>query len=221
MALVRGEVSVEIPSGPLTLEGALFSPKVAPKGLGLVCHPHPALGGTMDNKIAMHLARGFHGLDFITLRFNFRGVGASGGAHDEGRGEVGDVAAALQFLKAQWTRGTAPFIGVGGYSFGSFTGLKATFEDPDVHGFVAIAPPWELFDFSFLLGFQGPLVMMVGEEDPVCSPADARRLISELQLRAEVMERPEVDHLFHGSGPWIRQGLQDFFVGIDPTLRPT
>lgn len=210
--IYQGEKAVVFPSGDLTLEGALFMPKGDCHGEALICHPHPALGGNMDQKVAVHLARALNGMNFQTLRFNFRGVGSSTGEHDEGRGEVGDVKSALAFLRAQAVGATNTV--VAGYSFGSFTGLKGTFEDLEIDAWIAVAPPWEMFDFSFLHGFHSPLLMMVGEDDPVCSPSDARRLVGELNLRAEIVERPGADHLFHGSRSWFRDEIQVFLSRV-------
>lgn len=89
----------------------------APRGLALVAHPHPLFGGTMDNKVAHTLARGFLALGYVAVRMNFRGVGASAGVHDEGRGETDDMAVLLAHMRAQYP--TLP-LALGGFSFGTF-----------------------------------------------------------------------------------------------------
>ena len=87
------------------------------RGVALVAHPHPLFGGTFDNKVVQTLARSFVELGYVAIRPNFRGVGATEGVHDEGRGEVEDMGAVLRFAQAQF--GDAPPV-LAGFSFGSF-----------------------------------------------------------------------------------------------------
>ena len=95
---------------------------------GLVCHPHPLGGGTMHNKVVFHAMKALNSFGFPVLRFNFRGTGLSAGRHDEGRGEIADVEAALAWLKREFP---LPII-FAGFSFGSATGLRAACPDPQV-----------------------------------------------------------------------------------------
>ncbi len=99
------------------LECALDLPAAAPRGIALVAHPHPLFGGTMDNKVTQTLARAFVALGYATARMNFRGVGASAGAHDEGRGETEDMALLLAHMQQQYPG--LPFA-LSGFSFGTF-----------------------------------------------------------------------------------------------------
>jgi alpha/beta superfamily hydrolase len=103
-------------AGPAgAIDCALDAPAAAPRGLALLCHPHPLHGGTMDNKVVQTLARAFVQLGYASLRFNFRGIGASQGAWDEGRGEIDD---ALAVVAAR--RGPGQPLVVGGFSFGGY-----------------------------------------------------------------------------------------------------
>lgn len=106
-------------AGPL--ECALDLPDTeqfaAPRGLALVAHPHPLFGGTMDNKVVTTLARTFVGLGYVTVRMNFRGVGHSAGAHDEGRGETDDMALLLAHMRRDYP--DLPVV-LAGFSFGTF-----------------------------------------------------------------------------------------------------
>ena len=95
----------------------------------LVCHPHPLFGGTMHNKVVFHAMKALHSFGFPVLRFNFRGTGLSEGEHD-GRAEVDDVHAALDWLKKEYS---LPVI-FAGFSFGAARGLRACCPDPDVSG---------------------------------------------------------------------------------------
>ncbi len=110
-----------IPGAAGQLECALDLPDStqfpAPRGLALVAHPHPLYGGTMDNKVAQTLARGFLALGYVTVRMNFRGVGGSAGTHDEGRGETDDMALLLQHMRDLYPG--LP-LALGGFSFGTF-----------------------------------------------------------------------------------------------------
>ncbi|MBI1890277.1 MAG: alpha/beta hydrolase [Burkholderiales bacterium] len=106
-------------AGPL--ECAIDLPEAeqyaVPRGLALVAHPHPLFGGTMDNKVVTTLARTFVGLGYVTVRMNFRGVGQSAGAHDEGRGETDDMASLLTHMRSDYPG--LPIV-LAGFSFGTF-----------------------------------------------------------------------------------------------------
>ena len=97
----------------------------AARGIAVICHPHPQHGGTMDNKVVQTLARALLQLGYRTLRFNFRGVGASEGAWDEGRGEVDD---ALAVVAAQREAGQ-PLV-LAGFSFGGYVAAQAASQLP-------------------------------------------------------------------------------------------
>jgi len=106
------------------MECLLDLPTEAPRGIALVTHPHPLYGGTMDNKVTQTLARTFVALGYATARFNFRGVGASEGVHDEGRGEVDDMAVMLAHMQEQYPG--LP-VALSGFSFGTF--VQAQFQE--------------------------------------------------------------------------------------------
>jgi alpha/beta superfamily hydrolase len=94
---------------------------VAPRGVALIAHPHPLYGGTMDNKVAQTLARTFTGLGYAAVRFNFRGVGASEGVHDNGHGETDDMAILLAQMR---TRFPGLPVALAGFSFGTFVSAQ-------------------------------------------------------------------------------------------------
>jgi alpha/beta superfamily hydrolase len=95
------------------------APDVVPRGVAVIAHPHPLFGGTMDNKVVQTLARAFVQAGWQAVRFNFRGVGASEGVHDEGRGEADDFMAVIEQLAPQ-----AP-LALAGFSFGAFVMTRA------------------------------------------------------------------------------------------------
>lgn len=100
-----------------SMECLLDLPAEAPRGIALVAHPHPLYGGTMDNKVAATLARTFVALGYVAARFNFRGVGASEGVHDEGIGETDDMLVMLEHMQANYPG--LP-VALSGFSFGTF-----------------------------------------------------------------------------------------------------
>ena len=106
--------------GPVgAIEALRDLPDGPSRGIALIAHPHPLFGGTMDNKVVQTLARAFVQCGWTALRFNFRGVGATAGTHDEGRGEADDL---LALVAAQAPEGV---LALGGFSFGSFVAMRA------------------------------------------------------------------------------------------------
>jgi alpha/beta superfamily hydrolase len=112
-------------AGPAgAIEAALDEPPAAPTALLVVCHPHPLHGGTLDNKVVQTLARAGLQCGFRSLRFNFRGVGASEGGWDEGRGEVDDALAVIEAGRALAGAADLPLV-LAGFSFGGFVAASA------------------------------------------------------------------------------------------------
>lgn len=163
------------------------------RGCAVVAHPHPLHGGTMHNPVVFHADRELHRIGLTTLRFNFRGVGESGGEHDHGDGERDDVAAALA-----WVRGLAPdtpqlFVG---YSFGSWCGFRHLLRDPSVDGFVGIGLPVTRFAFDDLVDFRVPFHVVQGERDEFGSPDEVRGLLRRFGADGRVHVVPDAPHLF-------------------------
>jgi alpha/beta superfamily hydrolase len=130
----------------------------------VVCHPHPQFGGTMHNKVVHAAAEALVRLGLPTLRFNFRGVGRSGGDHDGRVGEQDDMRAVLDHLATLYP--DAPLL-VAGYSFGAFVGLQVGCRDSRVEALIGIAAPMGLYNFGFLQDCSKPLTFIHGEADPV------------------------------------------------------
>src|SRR6185503_4897647 len=108
-------VAVEGPAGPI--ETDLNDPGPQRRGAALIAHPNPVQGGTKDNKVVTTLAKAFYNLGYVTARPNFRGVGKSAGAFDEGRGETDDLRAVAAYLRDRYAN---PELVLAGFSFGSF-----------------------------------------------------------------------------------------------------
>lgn len=132
------------------LEAILNSGRSDAPFAALVAHPHPLGGGTMHNKVVYHAAKAFSHFGLPVLRFNFRGTGLSEGAHDNGRGEVEDVKAALAWLTARYPGLPLLFAG---FSFGSNVGLRACCGEPRVHGLIGIGLPVRAAGRDYTYGF--------------------------------------------------------------------
>jgi len=105
-------------AGPAgAIETDINDPGDKRRGFALIAHPHPLQGGTKDNKVVTTLAKAFFSLDYVVMRPNFRGAGASEGMHDEGRGETEDLLVVVQYAKQRY--GELPLV-LAGFSFGSF-----------------------------------------------------------------------------------------------------
>jgi hypothetical protein len=152
--------------GPVgRIECLLKHPTDPPDGgpAAIVCHPHPQFGGTMHNKVVHAAAEALVRLDIPTLRFNFRGVGRSGGSHDAGIGEQDDLRSVLDHLEKLYPG--APLV-VAGYSFGAFVGLQVGCHHGKVEALIGIAAPMGLYNFGFLQNCGKPLTFIHGESDP-------------------------------------------------------
>ena len=145
--------------GPAGRLEAALRVAATPRAAAVVAHPHPLYGGSLHNPVVFHAERGLNAAGLTTLRFNFRGVGSSEVAHDEGRGEVEDVAAA-----ACWLRGAAPGapLLLVGYSFGAWCALRHALGDPSVAAFVALGLPLSRYDFDEVRHLDRPLAVVQG-----------------------------------------------------------
>src|SRR5271169_6313902 len=138
------EIQVSFRSGDLTLEGLLANPgENSPAAV--VCHPHPLYGGSMFNNVVEAMLAAMWQAGYATLRFNFRGVGASEGEHDGGPGEVDDAVAAMAFLLAQPGVRKEDAV-MAGYSFGAMAAVSAGFERAELARIVAVALPLAMAD---------------------------------------------------------------------------
>jgi alpha/beta superfamily hydrolase len=165
---------VRIPSGNLTLEGALHLPERTPAPGVVVCHPHPLYGGDMMNGVVVGLCRTLADSGFVALRFNFRGVGASEGAYDGGRGERDDVAAATEWLRArrEVERGR---VALAGYSFGAMVACAAA-SITSVKALVLISPPVAGTELTIPAGV--PILVVAGDADQFAPVAALRAAIA-------------------------------------------
>ena len=141
---------VKFSSGELSLEGILNVPQGSgPFPAAVICHPHPLYGGSMDSTVVNAVFSALSRASFISLKFNFRGVGASEGEFSQGRDEQKDVAAAISLVNSVKEVDLSK-MAVIGYSAGAAFGLPIAFEDDRIKALVAISPPLDMFNFNFL-----------------------------------------------------------------------
>src|SRR4051812_29551275 len=139
------------------LEAILKEPSGEPRGVALVCHPHPLGGGTMHNKVVFRAAAGLVDAGLVTLRFNFRGVGASSGTHD-GAAEKQDVRDALDYLSANYPQHE---ITLAGFSFGTRMGSEVATTDDRVVRLISIGTPVDKYDdFDYLENLRKPILFV-------------------------------------------------------------
>jgi alpha/beta superfamily hydrolase len=181
------------PVGPL--EALYEEAGSAPRAAALVLHPHPLYGGTMHNKVVYRLARALRRAGLPTLRINFRGVGASAGRYDEGRGEVDDARAALDWLAA---RQAGRPLWVAGFSFGAWVGVTLGGRDPRVVRLVAAGLPVKLEGLGYLAGLgHRPILVVQGQHDEHGPPSAVRDALA-AHPTARLRVVPDTDHFFDG-----------------------
>lgn len=189
---------IEGPTGPI--EVVSMAPRAgAPTGQAIICHPHSQMGGTLQNKVVHTIARVHRDAGHLAVRFNFRGVGRSGGEFDAGRGEGDDLAAVLCWARQQCPQGK---LYLAGFSFGSFVLARSlaaiTAEGIPVAQALLVAPPVHHFEFQSLTGFPCPVTVIMGEEDEVVPPADVYRWFDTVTTPCRLVRVPAAGHFFHG-----------------------
>jgi uncharacterized protein len=173
----------------------------------VVCHPHPLYGGTMDNKVVYTLARALQSVGIPTLRFNFRGVGASAGVYDHGRGETEDAALVADHGAKRWP---GCELVLAGFSFGAYVALSLAARRRAAH-LVTVAPPVGRFEFDFSpLGRPGcPWLLVQGDADDLVDPATVIAWAGSLDPKPELRVMPGAGHLFHGHLVPLREAVQE------------
>ncbi|HEX6097740.1 MAG TPA: alpha/beta fold hydrolase [Thermoanaerobaculia bacterium] len=177
------------PSGRLE---AIYRDLQDPAAIAVVCHPHPLGGGTLHNKVVFRAARGLEAANVATLRFNFRGVGASGGRHEEGEGELEDVNAAIEWAKRKLP---GKKLIVGGFSFGAWVSSRAACERPDVDAVFLIGTPVNKYDFGYLRHCEKPMLFIHGTQDEHGDVAKLEKLVPHVR-NAESVIITGADHFF-------------------------
>jgi alpha/beta superfamily hydrolase len=190
-------------AGPAgTLEIVVNAPDTARRGIALIAHPNPQQGGTLDNKVAQTLAKAFHALDYVAVRFNFRGVGASQGSFDDGDGECEDALAALEYARDRFGR-RLPYA-LGGFSFGAYVQTRVA-QRVEAERLVLAGPAVKRFEVAAV---PADTIVIHGEQDEVVPLADVFDWARPQLLPVVVF--PGCTHFFHGRLPQLR----DTIVGM-------
>jgi alpha/beta superfamily hydrolase len=209
---------LEGPAG--RLEAILWTPSRAESPLlaALVCHPHPLFGGTMHNKVVYNAAKTMDALGIPVLRFNFRGAGLSAGEHDKGRGEQGDVQAAIDYLAAQFPG--IPLL-LAGFSFGSVVGLRVGCRDVRVGELIGMGIPVNSSDFSFLADCPKPKLFVHGANDKFGARTKVEEVTASLQGEKRLVVVENSDHFFAGHLDEFNAAIAAWLTERHPALKST
>lgn len=199
------------------LEAAIDVPlhAEARAGVAIICHPHPLQGGSMHNKVVTMLERSLRELGLATVVFNFRGVGASQGVFDDGRGETDDLLAV-----AAWVQRTRPLdaLWLAGFSFGSYVAARAAAQLP-VRQVISVAPPVSRWDFAKLAAPLCPWLVIQGEADEIVEPAAVYAWVAAQAEPPTLVRMPETSHFFHRRLMDLRGAVKNGVRGNLPPLR--
>jgi hypothetical protein len=158
----------------------------------------------MNNKVVYNLFNVFTQRKFSALRFNFRGVGRSQGIFDNGQGELADAAAALDWMQSH--NPDAPRCWVAGFSFGAWIGMQLLMRRPEIEGFISVAPPANLFDFSFLAPCPSSGLVVHGDADELVPTSDVETLSKKLASQNNITIKHEE---IKGAGHFFQDHLDD------------
>jgi uncharacterized protein len=205
------EVVFNGPAG--RLEGRYHHNSDPESPVALILHPHPQFGGTINNQIVYHIYYSFVQRGFSVLRFNFRGVGRSQGLFDNGIGEMLDAAAALDWMQA--INKEARTCWIAGVSFGAWISMQLLMRRPEIEGFISVAPPANLYDFSFLAPCPSSGLIVNGEIDRVVPAADVQTLVEKLKTQRGI----EIGHVVvPNANHFFENRIEDLMAVIDGYL---
>ena len=192
------------PSGPL--EVLIEHPAGDPRAAVVFAHPLPTHGGTMHTKAVFQGAKALARIGCAVLRFNFRGVGRSAGAWDEGRGECDDFRAAVDFMAAQYP-GTE--LWAAGFSFGAYVALTAGAQDDRICTLIGIAPPVNRYEYASVKQSSKAKFLIHGEADELIPLKAVREFYAQLSEPKEFVEIDRANHLFDGQASEVGDTLAD------------
>lgn len=192
------DIMINGPEG--RLEASYYHSKTPNAPLALILHPHPQQGGTMNNRVTYSMFKTFALRGFSTLRFNFRGVGESEGEYSDGEGELADAAAALDWM--QELNQNAPYVWVAGFSFGALIGMQLLMRRPEIRGWVSLAPPANLDDFSFLAPCPTSGLIVHGDNDTIVPRENVQNMVNMLRaqkgVEVDFAQIENCNHFFKG-----------------------
>ena len=200
------------------LEAVLDEPqdrRPTPHATVVFAHPHPQFGGTLHTKAVFQGAKGLTRIGCAVLRFNFRGVGRSGGSFDQGEGEKEDFRAALDYMAARYPGAR---LWAAGFSFGSWVALEVGAADDRVSALIGIAPPVATsisgmeYKFPNTLASTKPKFFVQGEADEVCPIQGLWAFYGQLHEPKELVVIDGADHLFEGQTAEVGEALEDLLA---------
>jgi uncharacterized protein len=199
----------EIPGAVGQLEALLDLPNGTPSRAVVFAHPLPIKGGTMHTKVVFQAAKALTRIGCAVLRFNFRGVGRSSGTWDNGRGEMDDYRAAVDFLSGKY-----PDLEMwaAGFSFGSYIAMTSGADDDRICALIGIAPPVNRYEFASVKLSTKPKFIVHGESDELIPLKTVREFYARLQDPKEFVEIDRANHLFDGQASEVGDALEDLLV---------
>lgn len=191
------------PAGPL--EALTSYPEGCPEThpIAVITHPHPLYGGSLNNKVVHILSDTFNDMGVATVRFNFRGVGASAGGYDRGDGETQDLLAVVDWVRERHPEAPLWLLG---FSFGAFVALRAQ-KQARAAGLLLVAPPVAMFDFDELAAVQVPWVVVQGGKDEITEPEAVSRWVHQQLYPPHYVWMSDADHFFHGRLNRLREAV--------------
>lgn len=194
------------------LEGRYHQSENPAAPVALVLHPHPLYGGTMNNKIVYNIFQTFVKQGFSVLRINFRGVGRSQGKFDDGIGELADAATAMDWLQLQ--NPDAATCWAAGFSFGGWISLQLLMRRPEIEGFIAVSPPANMYDFTFLSPCPASGIIIQGDHDDVV-PEEAvakftNKLTAQKNVKVDYKVVPGADHYYRQSMDDLNKVMEEY-----------
>jgi uncharacterized protein len=201
--------SIPGPAGTLEARVEDPAPAAPPHVVGVVCHPHPLHGGTMQNKVVHTLARAMQELGVPTVRFNFRGVGASQGVYDGGPGEVQDALAAIAWARARWR---CEALWLAGFSFGSAVALQSCAVARPA-ALVTVAPPVGRLLVDPVAGPDCPWLVVQGDRDELVDFESVKTWIAGYAPPPAFAPMAGAEHFFHGRLGELRSVVIEFLSG--------
>ncbi|MGQ0501406.1 MAG: alpha/beta hydrolase [Panacagrimonas sp.] len=192
------------------IECVVAMPRAAPRGIAVICHPHPLYGGALSNKVTYTLASAALAFGLAAVRFNFRGVGKSQGGHDSARGETDDCVTVVDWLRTQ--RRDAPLL-LAGFSFGAFVSLNAAARVRPA-ALVSIAPPFGRYfgDAPKPLHPGCPWITLHSRDDEVVPFDESRETLDTYDPAPEQVLVDGAGHFFHGRLDDVRDTVLPFLA---------
>jgi alpha/beta superfamily hydrolase len=169
-------------------------------------HPHPQYGGTMHSKVVYQAAKALGRIGCAVLRFNFRGVGSSAGAFDEGVGESDDFRAGLDFMQQRYQGAR---LWAGGFSFGAWIALTVAAQNPRVSTMIGVAPPVARYDMEVVRRSAKAKFFIQGERDELCPLKQMQEFYAHCEEPKELVVIDAADHLFDGKTSEVGDAIED------------